>query len=229
MEIKYKNSFLAYMAGGMFALSPGVALDCQYASCDLPENVVIELLDEIDEGELEESEFIELVESLSLDSHGLLRRRAAEMAGNIHADSEYEKVEALFTRFAADVDSNVRSSAAGSLARWLSASDGLTRSAVICSWALSDLKSVRLMLVRALYRGYYSPVEDEVIEHLGMDTEKEIRSAVVAAAQEHFSRNPDIYASVINRLSLDPSRRVRKAARRALVHLLRTGEFPGHA
>ena len=123
-----------------------------------------------------------------------------------------EDGEALLRGLARDESAAMRIGAAAALGRIIELASPIERIELVCRWTVSEDRSERTAIARAL--GLPTPVfvADLAIAELAKDPVPEVRAAVIRAVRNHFDEDAALFARVAASLVRDPELSVRKAA-----------------
>jgi hypothetical protein len=221
MDAVLRHKLLAYLGGAAIAFSSGSAEAARSDLAMIPEPIMEEFLEDVDNDEWRPADFFSLAELLAGDPRSKIRYLIAELFTRIRSDLLNGDLEPVLAKLAKDKDPLVQSTLTRSITSWLSHLDELDRARVVLEWALSDDAPVRQAIAAAISHGVSALWVDFAVEHLSEDESSDVRAAVVEAAQNRFHENPALYFEILGRLCSDETRSIKRSARRATARLSR--------
>lgn len=219
MQSHLRHRAFKYVAALAIAASCG-ALRARPKLLEIPETLVYELVEAVcdDEPDWSKEDRKRVLALLSHDPRVAVRARVAEAA--VALSSEWQAdTHRLLSSLATDSAGTVRAAATNGLERLLTRSSPIERVEIVCQWAGAPHAAEREALARALCSKVPTLVTDLVLEQLSRDDVAAVRTAAVRASRVHFDENPATYRSLLEERTADPSRQVRRAARRMLADL----------
>jgi HEAT repeat protein len=204
---------LRQLAAISIAVSAGL-LDPAPSLARIPEELLADAVDQVDEV-VTKDDRRNLLLLLAQDPRDSVRVRVAAAAGGLAADFPNDAHE-LVRRLARDRSPAVRAAAAVGLCAVLEGVSAIQRLEMGCQWAVSEHLSERTAMANALGLRANVPLADLIMEQLAGDEEREVRTAAAQALVQRCYEAPVAYRALAQRLTADPERRVRRAARRVL-------------
>jgi HEAT repeat protein len=180
--------------------------------CDLPTEVLCDLIDDSDAAETEHPDRERVLSLLTDDQRATLRAQLAAAMGSLWPNAGPDAADEL-RRLARDTSDNVRVSAAVGLARAIERASAPERIDLVCTWALSPEKDERLALARALTWSTPVFVADLVLEQLAADDSVAVRAAALAAVAKHFHEDSSAYVRIVSKCIEDSDANVQRLAR----------------
>jgi HEAT repeat protein len=185
------------------------------ALCDLPTEVLCELIDEAEATEAGHPQKARVLSLLQTDTRPLVRAQVAQAMGSLWPEPGPSAVGDL-RRLSRDESDSVRISAAVGLARAIERASPPERIDLVCSWALSEDADERLALARALTWATPVFVADLVLQQLAQDESATVRAAALAAVARHFHENSAVYTDIVSQCENDADASVRRMAQALL-------------
>ncbi len=221
MNMQTRNKLFAYLAGAALSVSAGgdIVTNVQGGLAAVPETLLDEILDEAEGTAWKDEDRLVLLSVLAEDKRPHVRMRVSELLEPPDHGFSFASLEPILFRLASDEAAAVRGAVAGTLAAELSRSDTLTRTRVVSEWTLSNSTAVRDTIARVLSHDFYCLGAAAAAEHLASDHSPSVRAAAADAAASRHWQNPAHYQQILERLSADRNRKVRRAARRAEIAL----------
>ena len=206
---------MCYLAGVAMTLGPSGAGAAEPLDLsEIPESVLNGFLDDVDGEFWQVGDVVELAAVLSDDSRRSVKRRVAKLLSHVQRNDPPARTEAVFLHLAREGEPSVRRIVAENLSTWLRECDEMTRTNVISTWSLHEDWTVRQTAAMALGNGVPMQVGAlTAVEHLSFDTHPRVRRAAAAAARSLFRMHPETCSVILQRLSRDAERSVRRAAR----------------
>jgi hypothetical protein len=133
----------------------------------------------------------------------------------------FDVVEATLNRLSDDEISEHRSAVVKAIVSGFEKSGGITRTRVVSEWTISDSAEKRRIIAAVLSHDFYCLGAEGATRFLAADPVSRVRMEMVNTAVSRLREDPQHYETILQRLSLDSNRRVRRAARRALRDLTR--------
>lgn len=152
---------------------------------------------------------------LAMDPRPLVRARVAAAASALARDGA-EDAASLLDTLARDRSPVVRAEVARAFDTLFAEATPFDRIQLVCRWALSEVRLQREVVARALSAANPVVVADLVIEQLSRDREAAVRWLALRAAAKRYAEAPATYRAIARERVIDPSRRVRRLARRLL-------------
>lgn len=216
MDSTLRQKLLCYLGGAALTMAAGSTAAAQPDLVAIPETIIVDLLDDVEKEGWQTQDVARLVRLLAKDPRRQVRSRVLVVLPSLADKQSLEETEEIFLRLAQDEDQFVRYSMTESFAGWLEAQDALTRLRVITEWAVSANLFSRKAIARVLSYRFQTLGVDWVIEHLSNDPSSKVRTASVFAAESRLQENPAMYSGLVQRLTGDKDRRVRKVARKLM-------------
>ena len=185
------------------------------ALCDLPTEVLCELIDEAEATEPGHPQKARVLSLLHTDARPTVRAQFAQAMVSLWPYAG-ASAGAELRRLSRDASDNVRISAAVGLARAIERATAPERIDLVCSWALSSDADERLALARALTWATPVFVADLVLQQLAKDEAASVRAAALAAVARHFHENSAVYTDIVSECENDADANVRRMAQAML-------------
>jgi hypothetical protein len=212
MLVAVRQSLLKYFAGLTIASGMGLAVGQLE---QVPDQLVVEALSDTEEADWSPEDRARLLQVLSRHQRSTVRAAVAEAFAAYPARLN-DTVEEVLARLVRDASPDVRGCAQHALVRCLETSPLLGRVQLLSDWALSEHRLQRHAAARALATPVPIPGADVMLNHLARDPVAWIRRASLEAMAARFALRPGLYRDAAEVAAADPSRSVRKQARRML-------------
>jgi len=209
MHSDLRKKILGWITATGLTLGAGFGI----APPNVPEPLIVELLDDVACEEWPSEDLESLLRSLAGDPRRRIRRRLALLAGRLTAEAGLRNDAEILHELVRGSDSPLRESAAHSLAALLAKTTPLEQLHIACQWATDPVTGVRATLARALAAPLQIFGGDLVLAHLSSDESSVVRRAVGPTLRSHAEREPAVYGPLLAAVRHDPDRLVRRAAR----------------
>jgi len=223
MDTMLRHKLLGYLGGLAIAFSSGSVEAARSDLAMIPDPIMEELLDDLNNDDWRPNDFVRLAKLLADDPRSKVRYLTAELFTKLKAEFLNSELEPVLAKLARDKDPLVQSTLTPSITGWLSHLNELDRGKVVLEWSLSDDAPVRQAIAAAISSGVKGLWVDFTVEHLSRDENQDVRAEVVKAAQNRFRTNPSFYSEILGRLCYDESRSIRRSARRAIALVQASG------
>lgn len=216
MNIQIRKKLLAYLASATISVSSGAAGAIQLNLTGVPSDMLDDLLTETEREDWKPADRISMLSILAEDSRRRVRLRVSKALIPLSAPQDWNVLEPVLLKLAADPSPEVRNAIATATAHALWLADGIVRTRVIAEWALYDSPEVRETIAKVLSHPFPCLGSSTATEHLANDPNPEVRAAVAGIAIFRRQENPRHYRYLLESLSKDSDHLVRRAAKIAL-------------
>lgn len=215
-KMNTKQTLVSYLAGVAISISAGNVEAEQIELQQLPAGVVEDAIAEVAKNDWKAHEKKAVLSIAAKDKRPTVRRSACQQLMQLRNQFEWNEVAPLLEQLAADKESLVRTEVGRALSYKLKDASYFDRFWIVSDWAHADSPWKRLAIAHALAQNVDSAGINDIATHLAADPNANVRLAAVNIAASRLHKDPTHHQNLLQLLSDDPNRRVRRTARRVL-------------
>ena len=220
MDTTLRRKLLTYLGGAAIALSPNTIDQTNSTVSLIPDRVMEEFLDDVNDENWKSKDLIKLVQLLVDSPSAQIRCHAASLLSKVELDLEHREIKSIMSRLARDEEPSVRETLAESVAARIGKLSELDRMQIILDWSLSSETAIRRHAANVMSHCVSTFGADLALDYLSNDESMDVRLAVVEASAKRINEDRDWYGEIIERLSEDESLPVRMSADMASLKLV---------